>query len=92
MVCVCGADCEGCPKYQKECDGCDALEGKIYWASYIGREVCPVYACVRERNKEHCGKCEKIPCDLWYTLKDPQWTDEQHQESIQRRVNNFKQL
>lgn len=35
MACACGADCEGSPKYQKECTGYGALKGRIYWARYL---------------------------------------------------------
>jgi len=90
MLTVCGVDCNGCAKYQNECDGCDAIQGKVFWGPYIGKEVCPIYACVAENKIKHCGECEKLPCEMWQSLKDPDWPDDQHQESIRTRVQLLK--
>lgn len=87
MLNVCGADCIGCPSLNKECQGnCGAIKGKVYWAKYLGVEVCPVYACVESKKFNTCGDCDQLPCETWQTLKDPSMTDEQHQKSIRDRV------
>lgn len=92
MLCVCGADCDNCHSFGKECAGCEALQGKVYWAAYLGKDVCPYYQCVRDKGLNHCGDCENIPCELWYSLKDPSMTDEQHEASVRERVDMFKRL
>lgn len=91
MLNVCGADCTGCPSLNKECQGeCGAIKGKVYWAKYLGAEVCPVYACVDSKKYSNCGECSQLPCEIWQKMKDPSWTDEQHQKSIRDRVALLK--
>ncbi len=91
MLCVCGADCEACPSLGSKCAGCEAIQGKVYWAAYVGKDVCPYYLCVRGKGMKHCGECADIPCELWYSLKDPANTDEEHEASIKERVKLLKQ-
>jgi len=86
MICVCGVDCEGCPHFKGECAGCHAIQGKVYWAQYIGAEECPIYKCVKDKNLANCGMCTEMPCQIWLSLKDPAWSEEEHQKSIQDRV------
>ncbi len=92
MLCVCGAECSECLQFEKECMGCEAIGGRVYWASYIGKEACPYYSCVKEKSLKNCGDCEKLPCGLWRQLKDPSWTDEEHEESIRKRVAKFNSM
>jgi hypothetical protein len=92
MLCVCGAYCAECPQYGKECKGCAETGGRVYWAAYIGKEICPYYQCTQDQGFRHCGECGKMPCDLWHSLKDPSWTDEQHEQSIKDRVKKLKSL
>jgi len=70
--------------------GCEALKGEVYWAQHIGVKVCPVYRCVNNHQLKNCGECEKIPCEMWFSLKDPNMTDEQHLKSIKDRVAVLK--
>ena len=90
MLSVCGVNCEGCSGFGKECAGCDLIEGKVCWAQYIGADVCPIYKCVKEKNFANCGECSQIPCKLWFSLKDPAWSDEEHQKSINARLSVLK--
>ena len=91
MLCVCGACCEGCCGYSKECGGsCEATQGRVFWAQYIGAEVCPVYQCVKDNGYKNCGDCEKIPCETWFAVKDPATSDEDHKKSIEERVAKLK--
>ncbi len=89
---VCGCVCSDCEYLKKsECSGCFKIKGKVWWASYISATVCPIYACVIDKKKiNHCGRCPEIPCQLWRDLKDPNYTDEQHEESMRNRIENFK--
>lgn len=90
MLCVCGACCDGCD-YSGECAGsCEARQGRVFWTQYIDAEVCPVYQCVKENGYKNCGDCAKLPCETWYTLKDPAVGDEEHQKSIADRVAKLK--
>jgi len=90
MLQACGANCEECPSFQKECQGCHVLQGKVYWAEYIGVEVCPVYQCCQDKELAHCGGCAELPCKMWYELKDPTWSDEEQMASIKKRVQLLK--
>jgi hypothetical protein len=91
MLAVCGANCSECPSVNKECQGgCEAIKGKVYWAKYVGAEVCPVYACVGSKKFTDCGDCDQIPCETWVKLKDPSVSEEQHQKSIRERVELLK--
>jgi hypothetical protein len=90
MICICGTDCGTCPHLDKDCAGCDALAGRVFWTGYIGADVCPVYKCAKDKEYRHCGDCPEIPCELWHSLKDPSWSDEEHQKSILDRLAALK--
>ncbi len=87
MLSVCGIYCNSCAHLDIECaGGCDVLKGRVYWVQHIGAEICPIYKCVKDNNQTDCGDCVKLPCETWFTLKDPALTEEEHQQSIQERV------
>ncbi len=90
MISVCGVNCKACPHLNQDCSGCDALAGKVYWAQYIGADVCPIYQCVKDNGHHHCGDCPRVPCDTWTNLKDPAWSDEEHAQSIRDRLATLK--
>jgi catechol 2,3-dioxygenase-like lactoylglutathione lyase family enzyme len=90
-ISCCGCVCSECAEYQKSCAGCRAEKGKPYWISYTDEDVCPEYACcVTEHGYQSCARCEKLPCELWYKLKDPSQTDEQHEAGVQQRVKTLR--
>lgn len=91
---VCGCDCSACEHFKNsKCSGCSKIEGKVWWTSYISVDICPIYNCVINENKlENCGLCSEIPCKLWRDLKDPSYTDEQHETSINERVENLRKF
>ncbi|WP_368183500.1 VOC family protein [Anaerotruncus rubiinfantis] len=89
----CGVDCAGCGQYPAECPGCNAIEGKVYWARYIGQEACPEYTCpVNEKGLRSCGECRELPCRQFYEMQDPSVSDEQHQKEIEERVARLRDL
>ena len=92
MLNVCGADCVGCPQMTNgTCkDTVRNLKGKVFWTKYVNVEVCPVYKCVEEKQIANCGYCAKIPCDWWFSLKDPSMSDEQHRQGVNDRVKKLK--
>jgi hypothetical protein len=86
---VCGAECAGCVLL-KDCKGtCTEIQGKVFWTKYMGMEVCPIFKCVSDHKYKNCGDCTKIPCELWFSLKDPSSTDEQHRQSVSDRVKKL---
>jgi hypothetical protein len=38
----------------------------------------------------NCGKCSSLPCKMWYDLKDPSLSEEEHINSINERTNILK--
>ena len=100
-ISVCGIDCAvasiECNKMDKElqknpCKGCNAAEGKIYWTKYLNLDTCPIYSCAKEKQLAHCGECAQLPCNIYFEMKDPAFSDEQHQQSIKDRINVLKSL
>ncbi|MDS1028883.1 DUF3795 domain-containing protein [Bacillota bacterium LX-D] len=87
MINKCGLCCNECYAFQKECPGCEEVCGKPFWTEYIGGEPCPVYKCCEEKAFQNCGKCNELPCKKWYDLKDPSLSDEEHLNSINKRVS-----
>ena len=94
-ISVCGIDCsiacEECNKHEefaeKPCCGCNAEKGQLFWTKYLGLDTCPIYqCCVNEKHLEHCGKCESLPCQIYFNTKDPSFSDEAFEQSIRERV------
>lgn len=90
MIARCGLDCTECYAFPHDCSGCSAVEGKPYWTKDVGEEQCQLYRCSAERSLAHCGNCQELPCKLWYELKDPSWSKEEHQQGIEDRVKRLK--
>jgi hypothetical protein len=55
-------------------------------------DICPIYACAKDKQFNHCGECELLPCNIYIEMKDPSWSDEQHQQYIKERVEVLKKL
>jgi hypothetical protein len=91
---LCGCECGECAYLlNSQCAGCEAIKGKAWWTRHIGEDVCPVYHCaVLEKKIGHCGRCAELPCRLYYDLKDPAITDEEHLKGITVRANKLKNL
>ena len=88
MMTVCGLFCSECVLYQKECQGCQSMEGKPFWVIHLEEDdkICPLYKCSQERTHPNCGQCGELPCQKWSDLKDPSMSDEAHLQSINERV------
>lgn len=87
----CGVNCEECSAYEKTCKGCREIAGRVWWAEYISTDICPIYkCCVNGNNSFDCGKCKQLPCKLYFDLKDPAITDEEHLVSINARTKLLK--
>lgn len=90
MISVCGIDCKSCPNLSTDCEGCSAMQGKVFWTVQFGLNRCPIYQCVIDKKMSDCGECNKLPCEIWQSMKDPSLTDEEHQISIKERVNRLQ--
>ncbi len=85
---VCGTDCSAC--YCKDlCEGCNAACGKVFHMA--AGKACPIYACCAGKHRyATCAECPEVPCDLWRSERDPSYSDEQFEASINERVANLK--
>lgn len=90
MMTRCGAICDECPSFNTECAGCGPICGRVFWAKYIDKEICPVYQCCDDKKIKNCGECSELPCKMWFELKDPEMTDAQHKVSIDKRVERLR--
>ena len=85
----------------KDCTGCRESKGHPAWAAHldakIGQEegvvdeTCPIFSCCTGKELVHCGPCAEIPCEIWFKLKDPTMTQEQHLKWINERVDHLTQ-
>lgn len=97
-ISVCGIDCQEacieCNKYLQElCKGCNDMKGKLFWTQYLGLDTCPIYnCCVNQKRLDHCGHCEKLPCDIYFNTKDPSTPEDIFVQKIKERANVLKQL
>jgi len=88
----CGVCCStDCKAFKVECDGCNEIEGKVSWAKFYGKTLCPIYKCVVQKGVLSCDECEKAPCDIWLQTRNPDISDEEFQADIDSRLNNFKE-
>lgn len=92
MISVCGVYCEKeCKAYPDECSGCNQIKGKVAWAKFYGKSVCPIYKCVQTKKFRTCLKCDKIPCRIWYETRNPELSDEQFNNELNWRLKNLEQ-
>lgn len=92
-ISCCGIVCSECQYYPKECAGCPALKGKVFWLQYVEAEVCPIYqCCVEEKKLDHCGQCGKLPCERWKRFEDPNMTAEESAEGEKRQISLLQKL
>jgi hypothetical protein len=90
MLSSCGLLCETCYAFPTDCPGCDKLEGKPSWLSDIGKSVCELYQCARDRGITSCGGCAVLPCRQFVELLDPSLSVEEHLGHVNKRVEKLK--
>ncbi len=86
LLSLCGTDCSSCYCFGKMCSGCNAHKGKVFHSP----DGCAIYECCK--TKEHlkdCGKCPKVPCDVWKKTRDPKFSDEEFEKNIAERLANL---
>lgn len=87
----CGTECTDCGFYQTECAGCNECRGKVFYRPQ--GKACPIYACsVQKRRYATCAECEELPCAIWRATRDPQFSDEEFEQSIRERVDNLAEI
>lgn len=83
---VCGMYCDECDHYEKDCQGCDEVEGSTFWTEYVDIESCPVYdCCVNKRKLTHCGHCNEMPCERYFRFRDPEMTEEDAKRTLEKQ-------
>ncbi|MCK5050440.1 MAG: DUF3795 domain-containing protein [Candidatus Cloacimonetes bacterium] len=88
----CGVCCStDCKAYKIECDGCNELEGKVAWAKFYGKILCPIYECAEQMEFASCKECGKAPCEIWISTRNPDFTDKEFQTDINSRLKNFEE-
>jgi hypothetical protein len=91
LAAACGLYCGDCEYLGGQCSGCGNVEGKPFWTGQLGLVVCPVYNCsVLRQGIEHCGLCEEFPCELFTSLRDPNMSDEEAENSVRARQENLR--
>lgn len=91
MISPCGYYCEKCPHSLKGCQGCRSIKGKPWWIKHYGGKPCPIYTCLEHKSLLHCGQCEALPCQIWMDMKDPAYSEEEHQAKIKSREQRLKE-
>ncbi|MDT8717156.1 DUF3795 domain-containing protein [Clostridium sp. 19966] len=78
MMAMCGTYCGVCEWREKtNCKGCQASKGDMFWGK------CQVAKCCIEKGYEHCGFCDKLPCDkLQQAFDSPE-----HGDNGERLIN-----
>ena len=88
-ISVCGSDCSKCYCFEsKMCAGCNECGGKVFHC--CGGECAIYHCCVTEHVFLHCMECEKIPCDIWKTTRDPKFNDEEFAANIAERIRTLR--
>lgn len=89
-ISICGTDCSKCHCLEsKMCNGCNASQGIVF---HTGNKECAIYACCKKDSFDNCLACAKIPCDIWRKTRDPRFTDEEFEKSINERINLLKEM
>jgi len=91
MQTICGFSCTDCNYLEKECPGCEAKKGKVFWTAYVGADCCPIYdCCVNDRRLPHCGKCPDLVCERYTRFKDPNVSEEVAAKGLVERVQELR--
>jgi hypothetical protein len=87
---VCGIFCGDCEFLGTQCKGCGNVKGKPFWVAQIPSGICPIHdCCSNQKQIEHCGLCDDLPCDIFLELRDPSMNDDEFQKSLSERERNL---
>lgn len=85
----CGTVCTECACYQTMCEGCNEACGKVFHVP--DGKACPIYRCAVSKHKYvNCAECGQVPCDIWRSVKDPKYSEEEFEKNIAQRVQNLQ--
>lgn len=92
ILSACGLICNECEFFNKTCTGCIEVKGSTFWAKeMMPDKVCPLFDCsVNQKGFRNCGDCNELPCKMFREMKDPNSTEEQHQQSLLKRVEALR--
>jgi len=92
-ISFCGLNCNDCEFLGNKCNGCKAIKGQTFWAlEMMPTKTCPLYDCaVYQRKYKDCGDWKELPCDLFLKMKDPNSTEQEHKESLKKRVKILRE-
>ncbi len=65
---------------------------RVYWAPYVGGEVCPIYGCCAGKGYAHCGACEALPCRIYFETRDPSMSEAEHEAGVYERAERLRGL
>lgn len=93
-VSACGLICTDCAFYNNHCTGCFKVKGETFWAKdHTDIGICPLFNCpINIKKLKHCGECSKLPCQKFHDLKDPNFSEKEHNESINMRIEVLRKL
>ena len=89
-ISCCGADCSACALYGDKCEGCNALNGRVFHAPQ--GKACPIYACCTKRRCVSCADCSDMPCAIWRATRDPGLTDAAFEAGILERAARLRNV
>ena len=85
-----GLYCGDCEFINNQCRGCKSAQGKPFWSEKYGIEKCPLYSCcIDQKQLEHCGMCQELPCEIFNSLRDPSLSDEEAEQSLRERQKDL---
>jgi len=91
LASVCGIYCGSCEYLEGRCPGCVQVKGQPFWTEHVGTDTCRLYqCCVGERDLEHCGMCEDLPCDMFKTSYDPSLSPEEAVKDVGQRQESLR--
>jgi hypothetical protein len=93
ILSACGLLCNECNYYiNNTCQGCHMVKGSTFWAQEsMPDKICPLYKCaIIDKKYKNCGQCIELPCKKFTDLKDPNITDEQHIQSVNKRISRLR--
>lgn len=90
-ISCCGTDCGQCSYHGNMCAGCNECAGKVFFMPE--GNTCPIFDCtVNGKKFSNCGECKEVPCEIWKNTRDPQYSDEEFQKSINDRLAMLREL
>lgn len=88
LATICGVVCEKCKHFKKQCNGCQAVNGKPFWIKFMNVKMCHIYnCCINKKKIINCGLCNEFPCEDFMKIEtnDPNFTPEKAKKSAEKR-------